>query len=75
MVYSPKDERDEGDGDNQQIQKIESTTTKSSWMQNETVGDDFQAHLDSEDAREKVIKVVQYLKGMRSSRQSEQQYR
>ena len=31
-------------------------------MQNETVGDDFQAHLDSEDAREKVIKVVQYLK-------------
>ena len=32
IIYLPKDERDEGDGDNQQIQKIESTTTKSSWM-------------------------------------------
>lgn len=61
----PKDERDEGNCDNQQIQQVETRSAKSSFVKYEAIGDHLQHHLNSEDGCEKVIKVVQNLKAER----------
>ena len=57
----PEYEGDEGDGDDQEIQQVESRATEGSRMQNEAVGNDFQAHFNGENRREKVIEIVQDL--------------
>ncbi len=57
----PEDERDEGNGHNQKIQEVEPWPAKGSWVKNEAVGNDFEAHLDREDGREEIVKVIKDL--------------
>ena len=62
----PEYEGDERDGDDEQIEEVESGPAERSRMEDEPVGDDLEAHLDGEDGREEVVEVVQNLEGKKA---------
>lgn len=57
----PEDEWYKRDSHNQKIQEVEPWPAEGSRMKNETVGYDFEAHLDREDGREEVVEVIKNL--------------
>ena len=57
----PEDKGYEGDGDDEHVKQVEAAPTESVFVQDEPVGDDLQNQLDSEDGREKVVKIVENL--------------
>ncbi len=57
----PEEDGDERDGDDEQVEQVESGPAEGAGVQDEAVGDHLEEHLDGEDRREEVVEVVQDL--------------
>ena len=67
FLLLPEHERDERDGDNEQVEQVEAGAAKGARVKDEAVGYHLQAHLNREDRGEEVIEIVEDLQEGRRS--------
>ena len=58
VIGLPEHERDEGHGDDKQVEQVEARSTEGAGVEDEAVADHLQADLNREDGRKEVVKVI-----------------